>query len=420
MKTPPENDFLLAAPGSANLRLRRSTVLRAGLLLALLGPHRRSLAQETTMNTTLAQAQTEFGFNLFAQAIKQDAGRNVFLSPLSIALVLTMVENGAAGATRTAIAQTLALGKLDSPALNQQSAALLSALESHEAKVQLQIANALWSQQGVAIEAEFTNLARQYYRAQAEELNFAQPEAAQTINRWVEQKTNGKIAKIVAPDDLRSALLVLVNAVYFKAAWQRTFDSKATRNRPFHLAAGPQKDLPFMNQTGRFEYLENEAFQAVRLPYANPNLGMYIFLPKPDLATFEQQLNGQTFQKWLTQFASRSGSLALPRFKIEYAIALKKALTILGMGIAFSSKADFRAMSREPAFLYEVIHKSYIDVNEEGTEAAAATGAIMRATAVMQPVPPFQMIVDRPFFIAIRDNTSGALLFMGRIADPTG
>ncbi len=369
----------------------------------------------------LSDAQTRFGFRLFLALHSRAANQNVVISPLSVALALTMTYNGAGGSTRSAMAQTLALGGLDEAAIHQGAAELVQALQAAPKSSKVLIANSLWSQKGIALQTAFVRQAEQYFQAQVEEVNFAEPRSAERINRWVAQKTENTIDRIVSPEVLRDALVVLMNAVYFKADWQEAFDKSATRERPFTLGDGSRKDHPLMAKQGRFDYYETDAFQAVRLPYKDDFLGMYVFLPKADPAIFYRQLTFENWRQWLgpRTFARRPGELILPRFQVRYQTQLKQALGALGMGIAFGGRADFTRLVREPAFISEVVHKTFVDVNEEGTEAAAATGVIVARTTAIAP-PPFRMVVDRPFFFAIEDNRSAALLFAGTIADPAG
>ncbi|MDF5730081.1 MAG: serpin family protein, partial [Rhizonema sp. PD38] len=234
----------------------------------------------------------------------------------------------------------------------------------------------------------------------------------------VDENTHGKINKIVETIDPKQ-MLFLINAVYFKGSWTNEFDKKQTANYPFYLTSGEQKQHPMMSQKGKYRYYENKEFQAVSLPYGKDGkVSFYIFLPKQtsSLTTFYKNLNAENWEKWMSQFSKREGSIRLPRFKMNYDLTLNKALTALGMGEAFSSKANFSEMGKNLA-ISEVKHKTFVEVNEEGTEAAAATSVgIMPLSAPLQG--PFQMMVNRPFFCAVRENSTGSVLFMGSIAEP--
>jgi serine protease inhibitor len=262
---------------------------------------------------------------------------------------------------------------------------------------------------------------KEFYQAEVAELDFNQASAITTINGWVSKSTHGKIDKIV--EQISSdTLLFLINAIYFKGSWSEKFDAAKTRPEAFKLASGKQKQHPLMAQSGRYSYFENDAFQAVALPYGNKRLNMYIFLPKADstLASFHQVLNARNWADWMARFTQMKGDIRLPKFKVEYETTLKGALSAIGMGAAFDERADFSAMLKPPAtaFISEVRHKAFAEVNEEGTEAAAVTSIEMRTTSLGPPPKTFQMVVDHPFFFAIRDNQTGAVLFMGSIGEP--
>lgn len=215
--------------------------------------------------------------------------------------------------------------------------------------------------------------------------------------------------------------MFLINAIYFKGKWMNEFDKSQTADQPFTLADGRQKQHPMMSQRGDYRYTENQQFQAVSLPYGKGRTSLYVFLPKPNsnLADFQKTLTAENWQTWMKTFSKREGSIQLPRFKMEYEIQLKKSLSALGMGIAFDPlKADFSNLSETSTRIDEVKHKTFVEVNEEGTEAAAVTSIGIRATSAQMEVAPFSMTVDRPFFCAIRDNKTGEILFMGEIVNP--
>jgi len=376
--------------------------------------------QTNTMNEKLVRGNTQFGFKLFSQILKQSSNQNIFVSPTSVAIALSMTYNGASGTTQQAIAQTLELQGMSLNEINQSQLNLSQALTKIDPQVQLDIANSLWAREGVTFKPEFLQKTKQFYQAKVSNLNFSQPNAVSTINNWVSQSTKGKIPTII--DQISPAdILFLINAIYFKGSWQKEFSKNATQQRPFTLINGTRKQHPLMSQSGKYRYSENQQFQAVSLPYGSGRLSMYVFLPKSNvsLTSFYNNLTAQNWQQWLNKFASREGSISLPRFKLEYNITLNKALEALGMEVAFSNKANFSNMTSVPAQIDEVKHKTFVEVNEQGTEAAAVTSLGIRATSIQMPdEPPFKMVVDRPFFCAIVDNQTGSVLFMGSIVDP--
>lgn len=372
-----------------------------------------------SVDTKLVDANTKFGFKLFQEILKQDSKKNVFISPSSVAIALSMTYNGASGETQQAMARALELQGISLQDINQANETLKTTLEKADPDIQLSIANSLWAKQGVAFKPEFLQSNRQFYGAKVTELNFASPDATKIINNWVKENTRGKIDQIVnqiQPDDV----LFLINAIYFKGKWTKPFEKSQTTERPFYLSDGSQKQHPMMSQSGQYRYYENETFQAVSLPYGKERLSLYVFLPKKDtnLGAFEQQLSLENWQQWINQFQRRSGSIQLPRFKFDYDVQLNNALKALGMESAFSNGANFSNMTSASVAINEVKHKTFVEVNEEGTEAAAATSVGVMLTSARMPEEPFQMVVDRPFFCAIRDNKTGTVLFMGSIQEP--
>jgi serine protease inhibitor len=374
-----------------------------------------------TVDSRLVSANTSFGFKLLAEVAKQDAGKNVFISPASVGLALAMTYNGAAGETKQAMGRALEAQGMSLDELNSAYAQLRQALESADPKVELSIANSLWARKGLSFKPDFIQRDKQFYGADVTALDFGDPSSAATINSWVADKTKGKISHIVDQIDAQT-ILFLINAIYFKGKWSSEFDKAKTKEDRFTTGAGQQKRVPMMHQSGKYNYYEGKTFQAVSLPYGDGRASMYIFLPAQGsrLDEFQKDLTAPNWESWMKQFVQTDGSIAVPRFKVEYEVGLNDALTALGMGIAFNAeRADFSGIVQgsERAFISRVKHKTFAEVNEEGTEAAAVTSVEMRVTSV-RPQKTFQMIVDRPFFCAIRDNKTGTILFVGLITDP--
>ena len=382
-------------------------------------PQQVAVQKPLAVNPKLVTANTKFGFKLFSEVLKQDGKKNVFVSPSSVAIALAMTYNGASGATQQQMAKTLELQGMSLSQLNRANADLKKMLENPDSGVQLAIANSLWARQGTPFKPAFIQRNRDFYGAQITELDFAAPESTATINNWVKENTRGKISQIVdglKPDDV----MFLINAIYFKGNWTKAFDKSETANKPFYLSNGRPKSHPMMAQTGSYKYYETNQFQAVSLPYGNQRVSMYLFLPKKvsNLSRFTKTLTAENWQQWMGRFRTQPGSVQVPRFKLEYDVALKKTLSTLGMSIAFdANKATFDELSTASTKIDQVKHKTFVEVNEEGTEAAAAT-SIGIVTTSMPTSQPFQMNVDRPFFCAIRDNKTGTVLFMGAIVDP--
>ena len=376
---------------------------------------------ETAFDRKLVSANTDFGFGLFSELNKKDTGKNIFLSPTSIGLCLSMAFNGAAAETSTAMGATLRLHGMGVNELNDAYAQWRAALQKPHSTIDLEIANSIWARNGVQFRSEFIDANKRFYGAEVATLNFSDPGSVSVINSWVNNKTRGKIPRIVG-DISSDSMLFLVNAVYFKGKWTTAFDRAKTANGSFTMGSGVRQQRPMMRQSGDYQYLENEKFQAIGLPYGEGDLSMYIFLPSKDssLSTFQSNLTAGAWDTWMSDFALATGEIVLPRFKVEYEATLNDALKAMGMAVAFDpQRADFSAMlqtSLRP-FISEVKHKAFAEVNEEGTEAAAATSTEVRAISAMIPTRKFRMVVDRPFFFAIRDNASGALLFIGSVVN---
>jgi serpin B len=372
-----------------------------------------------SVNTQIVEANTKFGFKLFSEILQQDSNKNVFISPTSVAIALAMTYNGASGETQAAMANALELQGMSLSEVNQANEALKTTLENADSDIQLSIANSLWARQGISFKPDFLRRNQEFYDAKVTDLDFANPEVKRIINNWVKENTNGKIPQIISeiqPNDI----LFLINAIYFKGNWMEQFDKDKTVERPFYLVDGTQKEHPMMSQSGEYQYYEDDTVQAISLPYGKGRLSFYVFLPRENISldTFEQQLTPENWQQWMNQFGKRDGSIVLPRFKLEYEIQLNKALKALGMDVAFDDRADFSNMTEEDVLINQVKHKTFVEVNEEGTEAAAATSIGMVLTSAAIPQTPFEMVVDRPFFCAIRDNQTGTILFMGSIREP--
>ncbi len=365
--------------------------------------------------SNVASANTTFGFKLLTDLQERQPDTNIMISPLSISIALTMTYNGAAGETQRAMADVLEIESLGIDTVNRSNAVLRNSLENTDPKVEIAIANSIWSRQGVKFNPIFLDRNREFFGAEIGSLNFSDPHSTEIINGWVDTNTKGKINQIVQRIDPRT-LIVLINAIYFKGSWQQEFDISATRDGIFYLSDGSQKQVPMMYRKGAYPYFRGGNFEAARLPYGDGKVSMYVFLPNRDsnLNNFIEQLNAENWSNWMSQFKERTddSEMILPRFELEYEAKLNDTLTALGMGIAFGTGADFSGMGPQ-LFISEVRHKTIIEVNEEGTEAAAVTAVV----GVKSLPPAFR--VDRPFLFAIHDDRTQTLLFMGIVVEPT-
>ncbi|HSV74478.1 MAG TPA: serpin family protein [Chthonomonadales bacterium] len=373
----------------------------------------------------LVTAMNDFGFRLHRQLLAADPTGNVFLSPTSIQLALGMAFNGARAETRTAMAAALGYGDLTTEQVNEANKGLLELLANPDPKVDLYIANAVWARSGMTFDPGFLQRTRDSFLAQQETVDFSQPEAAQRINAWVSDRTAKRIPEIVTADAIRDAILVLTNAVYFKAGWTDAFQVAATSPAEFAQASGKPATVPMMRRSGQFSYAETDQYQAVRLPYAGRQVGMVVVLPRPGvkLADVAGALNGAKWRELRSGMAMRPGEVRLPRFKARTSASLKTSLSALGMGIAFDpGRADLNGVLPEGAttervYISDALHRTVLTVDEQGTEAAAATAVIVGITSAPAG-EPFRMVVDRPFLLAIEDEPTGVILFVGSIGQP--
>src|SRR5262245_6876818 len=374
-----------------------------------------------TMNSNLAAASNAFGFDLFQQLWRPAVDKNVFISPLSVTVALAMTCNGDAGATKKDMARALQSEGMNNAELNRASADMLKALKSSDPKIELDIANSLWARDGMRFNEDFLARNRQFYGAEISTLDFNSPQSAATINRWVSAGTKGKIGRIIDNIDPQQVMF-LINAVYFKGQWQKRFEKTLTKEQPFHLVGGQQKPAPMMAQSGNYLYHRGDKFQAVSLPYGKGGVRLYLFLPDQG-SSLDEFLKGLSFQKWeemINNFNDTPGDVKLPRFKLDYDKTLNDALKAVGMGVAFNPReADFSGIRPErDLYISQVKHKAVVEVNEEGTEAAAATSFGVSGTSVQEPRKRFTFVADRPSVLTMCDSQTGAILFMGAVMEP--
>ncbi len=379
-------------------------------------------APDPAVTSRVSSATDDFGFRLL-KALAKDPTQNAIISPLGVATAFAMAYNGAAGGTKAEMAKTLALGSLGDEEINRANHYLMHTLAEADPAVQTEIANALWVQKDFPINPDFRTVCESFYDASAASLDFiGDPTgAAAAINSWVDRNTHHLIPVLVAairPD----TRLMLTDAVYFKGRWSSPFKKAQTRPRPFHLLSGDSRQTAMMDQSGNYAYLENQSFQAIRLPYGNQRYATYVFIPRKaaGLPDFIRSLDETHWTQWTSQFARRSGQIVIPKFETTYSKQLNDALKEMGMRLAFDDRrADFSRI-HPYLFISDVEHKTWVKVDEEGTEAAAATSIGVSVAAIaVAPMPSFVMIVDHPFFFAITEHQSGALLFAGVVMDPT-
>jgi len=364
----------------------------------------------------LAESNNRFAFSLYARL--KDSKGNLFLSPYSISTALTMTYAGARGETAAQMARTLEL-KLEPDRLHPAVFHLIEAVNTGGRKggYELSVANALWGQKGHGFLPEFLELTQRNYGAGLRDVDFSNTQGARrTINAWVEKETRQRIKDLIKEGMITpNTVLVLTNAIYFKGAWSLPFNNKHTQRQPFTLVDNTKVDALMMHRTGTFNYMKDRDFQMLELPYVGGRLSMIILLPSQvaGLPALEKSLTSDNLDQWLARLREQNVSVALPRFKATSEFRLNDVLKAMGMTDAFSELADFSGMDGERGlFISHVVHKAFVDVNEQGTEAAAATGVIMKSSAP----PVFR--ADHPFVFLIRDIPSNSVLFIGRVMNP--
>ncbi len=366
---------------------------------------------------TAADASNAFAFDLYAELGSAEA--NLGLCPLSIDTALAMTYAGAQGETAEQMRTVLHLPS--GPQAHEDMGALGAGLATLDGGVSVDLANRLWVHDGYPLRQDYLDLLGKHYQAPPETVDFvrAPGEAIATINQWVGEATHGKVPEIVTRDMIDSLTrLVITNAVHFKGLWKSPFDPAKTRDRPFHVKPDETVDVPMMNQLAPFRYTETEQLQLIELPYEGDALSMVVLLPKErdGLASLERGFGQDELDTLLAAAHETQIQVALPRFQVDSAFCLKKALIALGMTDAFdASKADFSGLTDDPAGLYitAVAHKTRVEVNEEGTEAAGATAVVMSKRGML-----LRFQADHPFLFLIRDTRSNAILFLGQVANP--
>jgi serpin B len=380
-------------------------------------------AASLTDQQALAAANNGFAFKLLKQLAKDQPVTNIFISPYGASTVLQMVGSGAAGQTKTEMQQVLGTTGLSSDAVSAANKDIAQSLNNGNTNVILTTANAIWYRKGSLVKPEFIARNQQFFDCTIGTFNLSDPHPEDVINAWASDKTHGKISRIADGGlfSVDTARLFLANAVYFKGKWAEPFDAKDTKDRPFHLRGGSQKNVPMMTQTKTFTYRRGTSYQAVRLPYQGENLAMYVILP--DTNSSPEKLlgimNGDTWQRVTRPgFSEKEGTVMLPKFKLEYSVELIQPLQSLGMKAAFDNEnhEDHFPGIGPGIDIYAMRQKAFVEVKEEGTEAAAATLIAMADS--MPSSNPFQMIVDRPFLFLIEDKQTGTILFMGVMFDP--
>lgn len=372
----------------------------------------------TTEQKQLVETQNTFAFDVFKKVIENsDESENIIISPLSISLALSMTLNGADGATRDAMLDALRANGITPESINISYKDLTESLLKVDKRVLISIANSVWTENNFAVKKPFPEILTQYYNAEAESFDINDPAAPDRMNNWIENNTNGLIDNMI--EELNdNTVMLLINAIYFKGKWKSQFESKNSVQSQFYKSDGSTSEVQMMKQKSEFKIFNKEGFTIGEFPYGQGNFVMDIILPENanGLTGLAGNLNGNEFDEWLESMTQKEVDVSLPRFKYGYKEKLKSILSDMGMGIAFTDNADFSNISDEQLLINDVIHQAFIETNEEGTEAAAATIVDIGLTSM--PADPVVFKADHPFIFIIRETTTNSVLFMGKIADP--
>jgi serpin B len=370
---------------------------------------------------TVIGASNAFGFNLLRELDRTRGDSNIFMSPLSASMVLGMTMNGAEGQTFDEMRSALSFGTHPSAEINGAYRSLIDMLRALDPSVDFRIANSIWYRAGFPFETSFLDESKQFFDARVAGLDFGSPSAVPTINGWVKESTNGKIDAIVDGPIDADVVMYLINAIYFNGAWTTRFDKSLTRPDQFTTVAGSTAPISMMHRTDTVRVAETTDAQVVELPYGGGAFAMTIVVPKPGkrIDALVSSLSADSWASAVAGVAPRSVELVMPKFTLRWEALLNDPLQALGMRQAFQGDvADFTRMSRAAGnrlYISKVKQKSFVDVHEEGTEAAAATSVEVRVTCACGP----QVIrIDRPFVFAIRERLSGTILFLGKIVRP--
>jgi serpin B len=367
----------------------------------------------------IIEADKAFGFELFREVYNLSEEDNLMISPLSVSYALGMTYNGAAGTTLEAFRDVLHFEDLTNQEVNESYKDLMGQLVTLDKQVEFSIANSIWYRIGFEVLAEFIAINQEYFDAAVEEIDFCDPQTLEIINQWIEDKTNGKIQDMLdfIPVD---AVMYLINAIYFNAQWKYEFDMDKTYEDNFILADGSSHLTDYMVVNGGFDYTSNEDFSSVELPYGDSAFSMVVMLPfgEKTVSDLVSNLDVEHWDSWFENSDMTNVQVELPKFKYGFKSMLKDPLCNLGLEVAFSYVADFTRISPVgELFISRVIHQTFIDVQEEGTEAAAATIVEIKELSAIGGGPVI-FKADKPFLYLIKENSTGAIIFIGKVGKP--
>ncbi|MCK5764034.1 MAG: serpin family protein [Clostridiales bacterium] len=366
------------------------------------------------IDSSVTEGNADFAIDIFKTLNEEDLNDNIFISPLSISTALSMTYNGALGQAKEDMMAALRYSNIDLNVLNTTYRNLIDYLEQADEEVELLISNSIWYRKGDVIKEDFLNTNKDFYDAEVRDLDFSDEQAAHTINNWISESTKGKIEKMLEPPISPDVVMYLINAVYFKGEWTNKFDESDTYSSDFTNINNKKESIELMRRYGEVEYTTSSDYKAVKLPYGQEKIAMYVILPDEnvDINTFIKEFSLEKLDKIKEDMSTIDDvNLQIPKFKLEYGIKnLNASLSSLGMASAFGSSANFDNI-RDNIFISRVLHKAVIEVNEEGSEAAAVTVVEMKESAVEEPI---RFIANRPFLFLINDESTDTILFMGK------
>ncbi|MDX2415131.1 MAG: serpin family protein [Bacteroidales bacterium] len=372
----------------------------------------------TLSEKALSESSNQFSFDIFNQILGSKSSiENIMISPMSISYALSMTLNGAAGETRTAMMEALRTGDLTLDEINNSYRTLSDKITTVDKRVIMSIANSVWVEDRLDVKQEFIDALVNYFNAEGHQFNINDPDIVDKVNKWISDNTNGKIEEMI--DEIPSdVVMLLINAIYFNGKWRMQFDTDETLDKPFYLANGGSVDVDMMYQKNNFKISCNDRLCLVELPYGQGNFVMDVILPAEGLSTADilDDLTDAKFNQLLETAYEREINIYMPRFKYEYKIELGDVLSAMGMGVAFTGAADFSNIADAGLAISKVLHQTFIDNKEEGTEAAAATVVMIELTSL--PPEPQTINLNRPFYYIIRESSTNSIIFMGLTGNP--
>jgi serpin B len=399
--------------------MKKVTLLLIGLLVfysCLNNDDEKTPFNTLTKGKEFVEANNKFAFDIFRKISNEENEDNFMISPVSLSLALGMTYNGAEDETKTAFENTLNYTAFDSDEINALNKEIISNLANSSSGSLFEIANSIWIKNSFPVKEDFINTNKNYYNAEVEKLDFSDANSVNIINNWVSDKTHQKIPEII--DGISNeSVMFLINALYFKSDWKYTFKEENTIELPFY-GENNTENVKTMHLTADLNFYENEVFTSVKLPYKNDKYSMTVFLPSEnkEISNIVDALTNENWLNWNNSYSTEEVALALPKFKFSYKKQLKTPLSDLGLAVAFSNSANFSGISNTPLFISFVLQKTFIEVDEKGTESAAVTvvGIETTSTGSSNKI----VTLNKPFLFTITEKETGSICFIGKVGMP--